>query len=59
MLQIIKLPGDPMKRAREAKATLLPKGYRVSCATYAEDRLAIHQAGFPNCADDDWLSLKD
>lgn len=59
VLQIIKLPGDPMKRAREAKATLLPKGYRVLCATYAEDRLAIHQAGFPNCADDDWLSVKD
>ncbi len=59
VLQIIKLPGDPMKRAREAKATLAAKGYRVLCATYAEDRLAIHQAGFTNCADDDWLSLKD
>jgi Restriction endonuclease NaeI len=59
VLQIIKLPGDPMKRAREAKATLSPKGYRVLCATYADDRQAMHQAGFPNCADDDWLSLRD
>jgi hypothetical protein len=59
VMQIIKLPGDPMKRAREAKATLLPRGYRVLCATYAEDRQAMHRAGFPQCADDDWLSLKE
>jgi Restriction endonuclease NaeI len=59
VLQIIKLPGDPMKRAREAKATLLLKGYRVLCATYAEDRKAMHHAGFPHCADDDWLSIKE
>ena len=57
VMQIIKLPGDPMKRAREAKATLAAKGYRVLCATYVEERQAIHAAGFSHCADDDWLSL--
>ena len=57
VVQIIKLPGDPMKRAREAKATLAREGYRVLCATYADDRQAMHDAGFTNCADDDWLSL--
>jgi Restriction endonuclease NaeI len=58
VLQIIKLPGDPMKRAREAKALLLPRGYRVLCATYRDDRQAMRDAGFVDCADDDWLSLK-
>lgn len=58
VVQIIRLPGDPLKRAREAKATLASKGYRVLCATYAEDRQAMHAAGFTGCADDDWLSLK-
>lgn len=57
VLQVIKLPGDPMKRAREAKATLAAKGYRLLCATYAEDRQAMHAAGFVDCADDDWLCL--
>lgn len=57
VLQVIKLPGDPMKRAREAKATLAAKGYRLLCATYAEDRQAMHAAGFLRCADDDWLCL--
>jgi len=57
VVQIIKLPGDPMKRAREAKATLALKGFRVLCATYAADRRDIHAAGFTNCADDDWLSF--
>ena len=57
VIQIIKLPGDPLKRAREAKATLAQKGYRVLCATYADDRQAMHTAGFTDCAGDDWLSL--
>jgi hypothetical protein len=59
VVQIIRLPGDPLKRAREAKQTLAPKGYRVLCATYAADRQEMHAAGFTDCAGDDWLSLKD
>jgi len=57
VLQIIRLPGDPLKRARETKAPMALKGYRVLCATYAADRRAMHAAGFTACADDDWLSL--
>jgi len=57
VIQVIRLPGDPMKRAREAKATLANKGYRLLCATYADDRLAMHAAGFVDCAEDDWLCL--
>jgi hypothetical protein len=58
VLQVIRLPGDPLKRAREAKATLLGQGFNVLCATYKSDRDLMHQAGFASCADDDWLSLR-
>lgn len=53
VLQIIRLPGDPMKRAREAKATLAHKGFQVLCAAYDEDRRVMRAAGFGQCADDD------
>ena len=46
-----------MNRARKAKAPMAAKGHRVLCATYADDRQAMHAAGFTDCADDDWLSL--
>lgn len=57
VLQVIRLPGDPLKRAREAKKTLRPKGFKVLCATYLPERQQMHEAGFTDCAEDDWLSL--
>jgi Restriction endonuclease NaeI len=58
VLQVIRLPGDPLKRAREAKATLKPKGFNVLCATYQADRQQMSEAGFNEFAADDWLSLR-
>lgn len=57
VVQVIKLPGDPMTRAREAKAPLAAKGYRLLCAAYVDERAAMHAAGFVHCTDDDWLCL--
>lgn len=58
VLQVIRLPGDPLKRAREAKFTLRAQGFNVMCATYRADRIQMHEAGFIECCDDDWLSLR-
>lgn len=57
ILQVIQLPGDPLKRAREAKATLLPLGFKVLCANYENDRALMVAAGFEPKNSDDWLSL--
>ncbi len=48
---------DPLRRARQAKAYLLPEGFQVLCATYEEDRAEFHRSGFTRFRDDDWLSL--
>ena len=58
VLQVIRLPGDPLKRAREAKRKLLPQGCKVLCATYREDRELMLAEGFTDFADDDWLSVR-
>lgn len=58
VLQVIRLQGDPLKRAREAKATLKSKGFKVMCATYLEEREAMMALGFKNFSDDDWVSVR-
>ena len=58
LLQVAQLKGDPLRRAREAKATLAARGLRVLCATYAAERAEIVAQGYPNPADDDWLSVR-
>jgi len=57
--QVIRLHGDPMKRAREAKANLSVLGYRVLCARYDDDRQQMLDAGFNPQSKDEWLSLRD
>jgi len=49
---------DPMRRARQTKASLAQEGYRVLCATYEADRAWFHHYGFYNFDNDDWLSIK-
>lgn len=58
VLQVIRLPGDPLKRAREAKRNLSQKGFKVMCATYRKDREAMMDLGFKVFSDDDWLSVR-
>ena len=58
LLQVAQLKGDPLRRAREAKATLAARGFRVLCATYAAERAEIAAQGYPNPAEDDWLSVR-
>lgn len=58
LLQVAQLKGDPLRRAREAKATLAARGFRVLCATYAAERAEIMAHGYPNPAEDDWLSVR-
>lgn len=58
VLQVIQLPGDPLKRAREAKKNLSARGYRVLCANYNSDSAQMIAAGFTPESSDDWLSLK-
>ncbi len=58
LLQVAQLRGDPLRRAREAKATLAARGLKVLCATYAVERAEIVAQGYPNPADDDWLSVR-
>lgn len=58
VLQVIRLPGDPLKRAREAKANLLAKGIKVMCAAYREDRDAMMDLGYKDLSDSDWLSVR-
>ena len=58
LLQVAQLKGDPLRRAREAKATLAARGFRVLCATYAAERTEIVAQGHPNPAEDDWLSVR-
>jgi len=58
LLQVAQLKGDPLRRAREAKATLASRGVKVLCATYAGERAQIVAQGYPSPADDDWLSVR-
>lgn len=58
LLQVAQLKGDPLRRAREAKATLALRGLKVLCATYAGERAEMVAQGHPNLADDDWLSVR-
>lgn len=58
ILQVAQLKGDPLKRAREAKATLLKEGIRVLCATYLEERELMKSFGVGTPKDDDWLSIR-
>ena len=59
LLQVAQLiKGDPLRRAREAKATLSQRGLKVLCAAYLPQRAEFEAHGFLNPQDDDWLSLR-
>lgn len=58
ILQVAQLQGDPLKRAREAKAPLAAEGYEVMCATYLPERERMIAHGFTDLKEDDWLSIK-
>ena len=59
LLQVAQLiKGDPLRRAREAKATLSQRGLKVLCAAYLPQRAEFEAYGFLNPQDDDWLSLR-
>ncbi len=59
LLQVAQLvKGDPLRRAREAKATLAKRGLTVLCAAYLPQRAEFVAHGFFNPQDDDWLSVR-
>ena len=57
VVQVAQLKGDPLKRAREAKAVFATLGINVLCATYKNDRAEFRRNGFTGFADDDWLAI--
>jgi len=58
VMQVAQLDGDPLKRAREAKAILAPHGYRILCARYMSERPEFDRR-FPGAyRKDDWMSLR-
>ncbi len=49
---------DPLRRARQTKASLLGAGFLVLCATYESDRVEFHRHGFHDFNNDDWLCIR-